>query len=67
MEDPGKQRRALTGMRRYMQRSGFQGEISGLMEEALLAVEAEQPIYLAGGFGGVTADIVSALGVDDGS
>jgi hypothetical protein len=70
---------ALTGMRRYLQRhtsarvllggkrSGFQGEIPGLMEEALLAVEAEQPIYLAGGFGGVTADIVSALGVDDGS
>ena len=79
IEDLSEQRRALTGMRRYMQRhtsarvllggkrSGFQGEIPGLMEEALLAVEAEQPIYLAGGFGGVTADIVSALGVDDGS
>lgn len=79
VEDPGEQRRALTGMRRYMQRhtsarvllggkrSGFQGEIPGLMEEALLAVQAGQPIYLAGGFGGVTADIITALGVDDGS
>lgn len=79
IEDPGEQRRALTGMRRYLQRhtsarvflggkrSGFHGEIPGLMEEALLAVQAEQPIYLAGGFGGVTADIIRALGVDDGS
>lgn len=79
IEDPNGQRRALTGMRRYIQqhtsarvllggkRSGFQGEIPGLMEEALLALEAKQPIYLAGGFGGVTADIIRALGVDDGS
>lgn len=78
LEDLSEQRRALTGMRRYMQRhtsarvllggkrSGFQGEIPGVMEEALLAVRAEQPIYLAGGFGGVTADIIRALGVDDG-
>jgi len=77
--DPAEQRRALTSMRHYMQqhtgarvflggkRSGFQGEVPGLMEEALLAVAAEQPIYLAGGFGGVTADIIRALGVDDGS
>ncbi|HWR47054.1 MAG TPA: hypothetical protein VN327_05475 [Pseudonocardiaceae bacterium] len=79
IEDPSEQRRALTSMRRYMQRhtsarvllggkrSGFHGEIPGLMEEALLALDAEQPIYLAGGFGGVTADIIRALGVDDGS
>lgn len=79
LEDPGEQHRALTGMRRYLQRhtsarvflggkrSGFHGEIPGLMEEALLAAQAEQPIYLAGGFGGVTADIIRALGVDEGS
>jgi hypothetical protein len=79
VEDPDEQRRALTSMRRYLRqhtrarvflggkRSGFLGEIPGLMEEALLAVQAEQPIYLAGGFGGVTADIISALGVDDGT
>lgn len=78
VEDPGEQRRALTNMRHYLRRHtsarvflggkrrGFRGEIPGLMEEALLAVQAEQPIYLAGGFGGVTADIISALGVDDG-
>jgi len=72
-------RRALTGMRRYMatktqgrvliggKRTGFQGEIPGLVEEALISLEQDHPVYLAGGFGGVTADIVQALGVDDGS
>jgi hypothetical protein len=66
-------------MRRYMatrtqgrvllggKRSGFQGEIPGLMEEALISLENAHPVFLAGGFGGVTADIVQALGVDDGS
>jgi SLOG cluster2 len=77
--DPAMRRRALTGMRRYMathtqgrvllggKRSGFQGEIPGLMEEALISLEHRHPVYLAGGFGGVTADIVQALGVDDGA
>jgi hypothetical protein len=37
------------------------------MQEALLALEAHQPVYLAGGFGGVTVDIARALRVDDGS
>jgi len=66
-------------MRRYMatktqgrvliggKRTGFQGEIPGLVEEALISLEQDHPVYLAGGFGGVTADIVQALGVDDGS
>jgi len=79
IEEPNERKRALTGMRRYMQRntsarvflggrrSGFEGKIPGLMEEALLALEADQPIYLAGGFGGITLDIIRALGVDDGS
>lgn len=71
--------RALTAMRRYMRdrqdgrvlvggrREGYEGELPGLMEEALLALEAGQPLYLAGGFGGITLDIARALGVDDGS
>lgn len=69
----------LTAMRRYMsehtngriflggRRAGFQGDRPGLIEESLLALEAGQPIYLAGGFGGATADIARTLGIDDGS
>jgi hypothetical protein len=66
-------------MRRYMAmhtqgrvllggtRNRFQGPIPGLMEEALISLEHAHPIYLAGGFGGATADIAQALGVDDGA
>ena len=76
-EDVWKQ--SLTSMRRYMaenthgriffggKREGFQGDMPGLVEEAVVALEVGQPVYLAGGFGGVTMDIVQALGVDDGS
>ncbi len=79
VEDPALRRRALTAMRRYMatktqgrallggKRDGFQGEIPGLMEEALISLQCGHPVYLAGGFGGVTADIAQALGVDDGA
>ncbi len=78
VNDPDVRRRALTAMRRYLcdrtdgrvllggKRRGFQGEIPGLMEEALLALAARQPLYLAGGYGGVTMDIARALGIDDG-
>ena len=71
-------RRSLTGLRQYMahhtqgrvliggKRTGFQGEMPGLLEEALYALEAGQPLYLAGGFGGITHDIAMRLGVDDG-
>lgn len=77
--DPEMLQQALTSMRRFMRdqqdgrvliggaREGFQGEIPGLMEEALLTLESGKPLYLAGGFGGVTLDIAQALGVDDGS
>jgi hypothetical protein len=70
-------RESLTAMRGYMakntqarillggRREGFQGDMPGLLEEALIALHAGQPLYLAGGFGGVTADINEALGVDD--
>ena len=72
-------KRSLTSMRRYMaqdthgrifiggRREGFQGDLPGLVEEAVIALEAKQPVYLAGGFGGVTMDIVQVLGVDDGA
>lgn len=66
----------LTAMRRYLcahthgrlmiggQRSRFNGRMPGLIEEALLTLEADQPLYLAGGFGGATADIARAAGHD---
>lgn len=65
----------LSAMRRYLaeittarlflggKREGFQGRMPGVLEEALLALAAEQPVYLAGGFGGVVGDMVRALGV----
>jgi SLOG-like protein len=70
--------RSLTGLRRFMatqcngrvliggKRAGFQGHFPGVLEEALISVEANQPLYLAGGFGGVAADITKTLGIDDG-
>ncbi|MEV7790568.1 hypothetical protein AB0O68_01085 [Streptomyces sp. NPDC087512] len=72
---PETRQRALTGMRRHLtrhtdahlflggRRSGFAGALPGLMEEAFLALEAGRPVYLAAGYGGVTAEIAHALGV----
>lgn len=76
--DPAARARALSGLRRHMtrvqhgrvfvggRRSGYEGPAPGLMEEALLALAAGQPVYLAAGFGGVTMDIARELGVDGG-
>ena len=70
-------KQSLTSMRRYMaknthgrifiggRREGFQGKLPGLVEEAIIALEENQSVYLAGGFGGVTMDIIRALGIDD--
>lgn len=75
--DDTQKRDALTAMRRVMaeetdgrvllggKRSGFSGALPGLMEEALLTLKAGTPLYLAAGLGGVTADIVRALSIDD--
>ncbi|WP_324785170.1 hypothetical protein [Streptomyces sp. H51] len=74
--DPETGQRALTGMRRHLmrhvdahlllggRRGGFLGALPGLVEEALLALEAGPAVYLAAGYGGVTADIVRALGLE---
>jgi hypothetical protein len=74
--DPEVRHRALTGMRRYLmgrvdahlllggKRGGFRGALPGLVEEALLALEAGLPVYLAAGYGGVTAEIARTLGID---
>lgn len=68
-------RKSLTSMRRFLttksharifiggKRGGFQGDLPGVIEEAIFAVETQQPIYLAGGFGGVTADIAGLFGL----
>lgn len=73
--DPEIRHRALTGMRRYLmrhadahlllggKRGGFLGTLPGLVEEALLALEAGLPVYLAAGYGGVTSDIAKTLGL----
>jgi hypothetical protein len=67
---------SLTSLRRFLttqsegrifiggKRAGFQGDLPGIIEEAIFALDAKQPIYLAGGFGGATADIVRLFEVD---
>jgi SLOG cluster2 len=52
--------RILVGGRR----EGFAGRMPGVAEEAVLSISAGQPVFLAGGFGGVAADLVAALGLD---
>lgn len=75
--DPAQTPESLTSLRKHIiqgidglvliggKREGSQGLMSGVLEEALLALDADLPLYLAGGFGGVTADIAKALKVDD--
>lgn len=70
---------ALSAMRAYLaqkcdarvllggRRTGYRAEMPGLIEEAAQTIQHGKPLYLAGGFGGVTFDIVASLGVDDGS
>ncbi|MEQ8923601.1 MAG: hypothetical protein RLO38_16105 [Roseovarius confluentis] len=67
---------ALTGLREYMtensdariviggKRAGFEGRMPGIVEEVLLSLERRQPVYLSGGFGGATLDIIRALRPD---
>jgi hypothetical protein len=64
---------ALTALRRHLteetdahvliggKERGYKGEMPGILEEAMLAIEAGQPLYLAGGFGGATASIAGEL------
>ena len=65
--------RGLTGLRRYMttetsarlllggKRHGYTGAMPGVLQEALLALQAGQPLYLASGYGGVTLDITAVI------
>ncbi|MBK5911493.1 hypothetical protein CCR85_08320 [Rhodothalassium salexigens] len=64
---------SLTGLRTYMtantsariviggKRAGFQGDMPGILEEVLFALERKQPLYLAGGFGGAALDAIRSL------
>ena len=73
---PEEQAIALTGLRQYMtensdariviggKRAGFDGRMPGIVEEVLLSLERRQPVYLSGGYGGATLDIIRALRPD---
>lgn len=64
---------SLTSLRRFMadetdarimiggKRTGFQGEFPGLIEEAFISIERNKPLFLAGGFGGVTLNVIQTL------
>lgn len=65
----------LTAMRRLVttlshariviggQVEGFKGSMPGVAEEALLSLQAGQPLFLLGGFGGCAYDIACDLGL----
>jgi len=77
--DDATKSKGLTSLRRFMakktagrvviggKRSGFEGAMPGLIEEALTTLEAGGALYVVGGFGGVAVDIARALDIDDGS
>lgn len=41
--------------------SGYKGKMSGVLEEVLIASEKKKPIYLFGGFGGITSSICKII------
>lgn len=41
----------------------YKGRMPGVAEEALIALEGQQPLFLLGGFGGCTQDIATELGL----
>jgi SLOG cluster2 len=43
------------------QLTGYKGCMPGVVEEALLAIEAKQPLYLCGAWGGAAAAIIDAV------
>ena len=40
---------------------GYRGRMPGIAEEALLSLEAKQPVFLLGGFGGAARDVAEVL------
>lgn len=45
--------------------SGFKGKYPGVLEEFVIALKKEQPIFLIGAFGGVTKQIIELLNGND--
>lgn len=41
--------------------AGYSGLMPGILEEVLIAIEQERPVYLLGGFGGITQKICQAV------
>ena len=68
---------SYTSLRRYLgevtdarvilggQLAHFKGAMPGLIEEAIVAVQAGQPLYVAAGFGGAAALVAQTLALDD--
>ncbi|MGR4976165.1 hypothetical protein ACIPQ1_25365 [Pseudomonas sp. LARHCG127] len=44
---------------------GFLGDMPGIAEEVLISLDAQKPVYLLGGFGGCTRDILDVMGVQN--
>ena len=42
---------------------GYRGAMPGIAEEACLSLEADQPVFLLGGFGGCARDIAETVGL----
>jgi hypothetical protein len=40
---------------------GFKGKCAGILEELLITIEHNHPVYLVGAFGGITKDAIEAL------
>lgn len=69
--------RCLTEMRNVMiqscdvricaggRHSGYKGKMPGVLEEILIAMEMKRPLYLLGGFGGVTASVCKIIAGQD--
>lgn len=41
--------------------SGYKGKMPGVLEEIILALEAQKPMYLLGAFGGVVGDVCNLI------
>ncbi len=73
--DEGEWTKGLTAMRTVMRRDirarivlgggveDYKGAMPGIAEEAYLSLEAGQPVFLVGGFGGCARDIAETVGL----
>lgn len=47
------------------QLEGYQGKMPGIIEEAIISIQAGKPLYVVAGFGGAAALVAQALKIDD--